>query len=149
MRDPFRRRRGLSPVISAIILSAVVIAVGGMVWSYAQGASTVIATDYTNNTLDLLNEVTERFTVEHVTNNSQGDTLTIWIYNYGEVDIVIDVYAAGNNTENNTLGTSLVAGNLTQVQVYFTSDTLDINEVVMITVYSRRQNVVYSKYVVI
>ena len=149
MRSLFIKRRGLSPVIATIILSAVVIAVGSMVWSYAQGASSVIVSDYTNGTLDLLNEITERFTVEHVTNNSQGDTLTIWIYNYGEVDVVLDVYAVGNNTENNTLGTTILAGNLTHVQVFFTVDTMDKNEVVMITVYSRRQNVVYSKYVAI
>ena len=64
-----RKRRGLTPVISVIILSAVVIAVGGAVWSYAQSAATVIANNYVNDTLSLLYEVTERFYVEHVSNS--------------------------------------------------------------------------------
>jgi hypothetical protein len=64
-----RRRRGLTPVISTIIISAVVIAVGGAVWAYSQGAATIYAENYINETMSMLDEVIERYSVEHVSNS--------------------------------------------------------------------------------
>ena len=54
-------RKALSPVISSLILSAAVIVIGGAVWSYSVGAATSIADGYVNDTLNLSDEVTERF----------------------------------------------------------------------------------------
>ncbi|MCJ7635547.1 hypothetical protein MUP77_24555 [Candidatus Bathyarchaeota archaeon] len=99
-------RRGISPVISAIILSAVVIAVGGSVWSYSQGASISVSKDYVKGVFSLLDEVVERFTVENVYYNNVSKTLNIWVYNFGKIDIVADVYAnvdvspLGQNSNN-------------------------------------------------
>ena len=144
----FKRRKGLSPVISAIILSAVVIAVGGMVWSYAQGASSIIAMDYVNGTMNLLNEITERFTVEHVSNNSDGSLLSVWVSNYGEVTVNVDVYADVNSSGNSTMATLIETGELVQIDISFESHPLTSGEAVAIQVYSRRQNSAYSTYIV-
>jgi len=148
-----RERRGLTPVIATIILSAVVIAVGGAVWSYAQGASIVIANDYVNGTLSLMKEVTERFTVEHVSNNSDGSILYVWIYNYGDVDIVVDVYAnathyAAPPTYNfsSTLNTTVVSGGIVRIEVSYQGNPLQIGDEVAIKAHSRRQNNAYSTY---
>lgn len=141
-----RRRRGVSPVIATIILSAVVIAVGGAVWSYSQGATTVIANNYINGTLDLLKEVTERYAIEHVSNSSDGSTLKIWIYNYGDVDLVVDLYADVNGTVNSTLGTSIDSGSLVKIDVSFEGDPLVSGDEVLIKAHSRRQNNAYYKY---
>ncbi|MES0326302.1 MAG: hypothetical protein ABUK18_10570, partial [Candidatus Bathyarchaeia archaeon] len=72
------KRKALSPVISSLILSAAVIAIGGGLWSYSAGAATVVADNYVNDTLELVNEVTERFVVEHVTIDAEKDTLSVW-----------------------------------------------------------------------
>ena len=152
-----RKRRGVSPVIATIILSAVVLAVGGAVWSYAQGASTVIANDYVNGTLELLNEVIERFEVEHMSNNSDGSTLQIWVYNYGDVDVVVDLYANATHYVNATHSTYTVSNNLTNpitsgglslIEIDFSSDHLDVGDEVAVKVHSRRQNNAYGKYYV-
>lgn len=149
-----RKRRGLTPVISVIILSAVVIAVGGAVWSYAQGAATVIANNYVNDTLSLLYEVTERFYVEHVSNSSNGGTLNVWVYNYGEVDIVVDVYA--NSTWTNGTHTTytfasnfsiaITAGELVNINVDFSGNPLQPGDMISVKVHSRRQNNAYYKH---
>jgi len=152
-----RKKWGLTPVISTIIISAVVIAVGGAVWAYSQGASTVIANDYVNGTLDLMNEVIERFIVEHVSNNSNGNTLYIYVYNYGDVDIVVDVYANATHFVNATysnftfcsdLNYSIASGDVIKIDLSFSSCPLDEGDEVAVKVHSRRQNNAYYKYYV-
>ena len=141
-----RSRRGVTPVVATIILSAVVIAIGGAVWSYAQGAATVIANDYVNGTMGLLNEVVERFTIEHVSNSSDGGILHVWIYNYGDVDIVVDVYANATLSFNSTLGTSVASKALVQIDVIFQNNPLQSGNEVAIKAHSRRQNNAYYTY---
>ena len=141
-------RRALSPVIATVILSGVVLAVGGAIWSYSLGASSVIANSYVNDTLSLLDEVTERFTVEHINCSSDGSTLSVWIYNYGEPDVVVDVYVyvddggSGQSMEN-----LIPSGQIVRVDVAL-DQPLEILDEVSIKVYSRRQNSVYETYLV-
>jgi len=143
-----RKKCGLTPVISTIILSAVVIAVGGAVWSYSQGAATVIANDYVNGTMTLLNEVIERYAVEHVSNSSNGNILRIWIYNYGDVDVTLDTYVnVTGGGFNSTLGTYVASEDLEEIQVFLTT-TLERSDEVAIKVHSRRQNNAYYKHIV-
>ena len=142
-----KRDRGVSPVIATVIISGVVVAVGGGVWYYAQGASTIIANDYIDGVMDLLHQVKERFTVEYVYNNS--NTLHIWIYNYGEVDIEVDVYVnttsgSFNSTDiNNPIeieSKNIVCANVTV--------SLIKGEKIAIKAHSRRQNnAFYTCYV--
>ncbi len=82
------KRKALSPVISTLILSAAVIAIGGGIWSFSIGASTMIADNYVNDTLELVNEVTERFMVEH----ARGPGFTINVPSGGKpvVYVVVD-----------------------------------------------------------
>jgi flagellin-like protein len=143
-----QRSRGVSPVIATIILSAVVIAVGGGVWSYSQGAATIIANDYVNGTLSLINEVIERFNIEHVCNSSDLNYLYVWIYNYGEVDVVIDLYANATEEYGSTLETAISSGDLVKITVSFTGNPLESGDVVAIKAHSRRQNNAYYKYYV-
>jgi flagellin-like protein len=146
LRRP-QRSRGITPVIATIILSAVVIAVGGAVWSYAQGAATVFANDYVNDTFTLLNEVIERFTIEHVCNNSDRDELYVWIYNYGEVDIVIDLYANTSDNKGSFTGTEISSGEFVKITVSF-SPPLYSGDEVAIKAHSRRENNAYYKHYV-
>ncbi len=143
-RRLMRSKRGITPVVATIILSAVVIAVGGAVWSYSQGAATVIANDYVNSTMTLLNEIIERFTVEHV--SYETGILHVWIYNYGDVDIVLDIYAnATGGVFSSSLGNTVSSKTIRCVNV---SITLNSGDEVAIKVHSRRQNNVYYTYYV-
>jgi flagellin-like protein len=138
--------RGVSPVVATIILSAIVIAIGGAIWNYSQGAATVIANDYVNGTMTLLKEVIERFAVEHASNSSDGVTLYVWVYNYGEVDITVDVYANSTVSYNSTLGTFVETGEIVKIEVYFTDYPLQTGDEVSIKAHSRRQNNAYYTY---
>jgi flagellin-like protein len=139
-------RKGVSPVVSTILLSAIVIAIGGAIWNYSQGAATVIANDYVNGTMALLKEVIERFTVEHASNSSDGSVLYVWVYNFGEVDITVDVYANSTVSYNSTFDTFVGTGEIVKIEVAFTDDPLQMGEEVSIKVHSRRQNNAYFTY---
>ena len=142
------QRRALSPVIATIIISAAVLTIGGGLWAFAQGASTVIAEDYVNDTLSLVDEITERFIVEWVSCSTNGETLTIWVYNYGDVDIMVDVYVdVDDGNGGNTMDTEIVAGTCEYIDVSF-GDPLVAADEVSIKVYSRRQNSAYQTYYV-
>jgi flagellin-like protein len=143
-------RRGISEVISSVILTAVVLTVGGSIWFYAQSATTAMTNNYVNETLTVMKDVTERFVVEHVGNNTSCTTLYVWVYNYGDVDIIADVYAnathASTSTHNSTLGTSISSGSLVRIDVPFTKTPLTSGDQVAIKIHSRRQNNAFYTY---
>lgn len=142
-----RKRRALSPVIATIILSAVVIAIGGSIWSYASGASTVIANNYIDGVLELMEETAERFTVELVTNNSDCTELYVWIYNYGDYNVSADVYV-NNGTYQFTLASSpllIPVGELVYANVNVTASS---GVSLAVKVHSRRSNNAFYTYIV-
>lgn len=85
-------RRAVSEVISAVILTAVVLTVGCSVWFYARSVAGVMADDYVESSLELKQEILERFVVERVFYDSVSDNLGVWISNYGTVDAEVTVY---------------------------------------------------------
>jgi len=142
-------RKALSPVISSLILSAAVIAIGGSIWSFSMGASTVIAEGYVNDTLELVNEVTERFIVEHVCYDSGTDTLNITVYNYGDQQITVDAYANITTTTTSFMetyyGKVIQKGESTRIDISV-SGTVDSGDKASIKIHSRRQNNAYKVY---
>jgi len=81
-------RRAFSSVLSAIIISGVVLAVGGAIWAFSQGAMTIAAEDYAEGVINMTDTISERFIIEHVGYVSDiDDDLHIWVFNYGDVDI--------------------------------------------------------------
>ena len=142
-------RKALSPVISSLILSAAVIAIGGSIWSFSMGASTVIAEGYVEDTLELVNEVTERFIVEHVCYDSGTDTLNITVYNYGDQQITVDAYANITTTTTSFMetyyGKVIQKGESTRIDISV-SGTVDSGDKASIKIHSRRQNNAYKVY---
>jgi 4-hydroxyphenylpyruvate dioxygenase-like putative hemolysin len=118
--------------------------IGGAIWSFSQDASTHIANDYVKGIMDLNDEVIELFNVEHVYYNHQSKTLIVWIYNYGSIDVVVDVYVdvEGEPTLSN-LGNSVMTNNLVEVDIPLTASSADE---VAINAISRRGNFVYYMY---
>ena len=141
-----RCRRGLSPVVSEIILAAAVLTIGSAVWYFALGYCSVTADIYIDETLEQLNVVIERYAVERVSNSSDGTALNIWLNNYGEVAIIVDVYTYSSNKSGSTYSISIQPREMRSVNVDFSTQPLEVGEVVQIKVYSRRQNIVYSNY---
>ena len=141
-------KRGISSVISNIILAAVVVAVGGAVWSFAQGASGTIASSYVDDVLELVSDVTERFTVEYVSNNTDCSILHIWVFNYGIVNVTTDVYVSTNDTTySSDLNNPYVIESGEYVCANITVSAQN-DDVLTIKVHSRRQNNAYASYLV-
>ena len=91
-----KEKRALAPVISALILSAVVLTVGGIVWAYSQGAMTITAEDYAESVIEMTDTISERFIIEHVYYElGAGPELHVFVYNYGSVDIEVKVEVKG------------------------------------------------------
>lgn len=95
-----------------------------------------------------MNEITERFTLEHVSNSSDGNTLYVWVYNHGDVDIVVDVYANSTGVYLYTFKTTVVSKDLVKVSIDFQSDPIVAGDEVAIKAHSRRQNSEYYTYYV-
>ena len=140
-----KHRYALSSVISSILLSAAVLAVGGMIWNYANGASSVMATQYHEDSMNLTKQLQERYMIEHITNNSTH--ITVWIYNYGDVDVELVVYANNegdiytSDQDNPLLIYSKTNGYTTLAAPSMEGDSIGIN------IYSRRQNNVYYSHI--
>jgi len=132
------RSRAFSPVISAVILSAVVMAVGGTIWAYSQGAMTITANDYAEEVIDTTDTICERFIVEHV-NHSEME-LSVWIYNYGDVDIEVTI----TNPEIDNDWEKVASGELKKIDIAYAIPGTEVG----INVKSRRDNDVYYRYVV-
>lgn len=142
------KRGGVSPVIASIIISAVVLTIGGALWSYTQSASTVIANDYIDGVMILLTEASERFAVEKVSNNSDCSILRVWIYNYGDVNVTVDVYVyIGSYVYFTDPGDPILveAGAYRCANVTISASSGDE---VAVKAHSRRQNNAYYVYTV-
>jgi hypothetical protein len=141
-----RRRKGVSQVITSIMLTATVFTIGASVWFYTSGASSAMTKDYYDGVITLLEEVTERFEIIHVylTNN---DTLHLYVLNYGSTNITVDAYAyVDNNTYSSDTGNpvyiSVGAYEYLNVTLAVTS-----GEEIAIKIHSRRQNNAYGTYI--
>ena len=144
------KRKALSPVISALILSAAVIAVGGGLWSFSLGASTVYSEDYINVTLEVLYDVTERFVVEHVYYENGADTLNVTVYNYGLHKITVNVTATITTTTTSFRdfynGTVIQKGDSTRIDILLT-ETVYPDDRASINIQSWRENNAYKRYI--
>ena len=142
-----RKRRGFSPVIATVVLAAVVLAIGGSVWYYAIGASTVVANSYVNETLEGLYEVTERFIIEHIYYDSVNSEMQVWVYNYGKMKITVDVLIKAVNIEiGSKYSIDIEAKSIKEIHVPDCSATS--YSFVSVRLYSARGNIVDASYYV-
>jgi len=146
--NPRKKRLALSPVISALILSASVLVVGGAVWNFSQNAMTIYSEHYAESVINMSETISERFIIEHVA--YINDAPKVWIYNYGKVDIEIkievktDVVSVTYPSDPETW-IPMIAGGFEDVE--FLGYPTVSGELV-IKAYTRRGNSVYYNYIV-
>jgi len=138
-------RKALSPVVATIVLCGVVLTVGISVWSFTYSITRSLEEDYYEGVQRQINAISERFIVEHVSYDNESGVLNVWVFNYGEVDMQVDVYVRGDAEGQNATAISIPHGQMVRITV---SLTASIGDELSITVMSRRQNVVYATYVV-
>ena len=142
------RRSALSPVIASIILSAMVLTIGAGVWTYSNSAASVIASDYANDTIEMVNTIEERFIIEHVCFDNDTYILSIWVYNHGDVAISINSRITINNETYNNNSIFINKNNVKEV-TFDVGESLDVNEDVIIYIITNRGNSVRETYYII
>jgi len=141
-------RRAFSTILSVVIISAVVLAVGGAVWAYSQGAMTITAEDYAESVINMTDTISERFIIEHVGYISPIIDLHIWVFNYGGVDIEFKVeigdetWPVDSNIWYGLASKEMDSIRLERVEIFSSGDELNIK------VYSRRGNNAYYRFIV-
>lgn len=143
-------KRGTSPVISSIVLSVIVLVIGASVWSFATSASSVIASDYFEELMEAVEKIEERFCIENIGYNDTSQTLKIWIYNYGKIDITIEAISVeGDGNVYFHSGVGLIsAGELVRINVAPTTMSPLSGLSISIEVRSNRGNKAYDSVLV-
>ena len=132
-------RSAMSPVIASVILSAMVLVVGAGVWSYSQGAASMIANDYADDTIDMINTIQERYVIEHSNFDNTTHKLTLWVYNYGDVSINIDTKITVEDTDYENNSITIGSDNIQAID-FDIGTTLPVNEDITIYILTDRQN---------
>jgi len=138
-------RKALTPVVATIVLCGVVLTIGISVWSLTYSITRSLEEDYYEEIKRQIDAVSERFIVEHVSYDNETGVLNVWVFNYGEVDIQVDVYVRGDTEGQNATAISIPHGQMVRIIVPLAAN---MSDELSITVMSRRQNVVYATYVV-
>jgi len=73
-RERLKERRAFSTVLSVLIISAVVLAVGGGIWAFSQSAMTISSEDYAESVINMTDTISERFIIEMVSYESVSVT---------------------------------------------------------------------------
>ena len=133
------KRVGLSPVIASIILSAMVLVVGAGVWTYSNSSASVIASDYANETIEMVYTMQERFVIEHEYFNNNTHTLSLWIYNYGDAAIKISTTITIDSTDYTNNSVSIASDGIKEI-TFDVGTTLPVNEDISIYILSARGN---------
>ena len=94
--------KGLSSVLTSIIMVAVVLSIGISVWGVAHSAATVMRSDYYDDVMESVYKIKERFAIENIgINISSAPSIDIWVVNYGSCDVNITkirITGGGNST---------------------------------------------------
>ena len=116
------KRRGVSEIISTIVLILIVSVSGSLLFAYSadffQGQQDVILTD-NERTID---QAEERFRISTVFWSGAGDVLDIAVYNYGMDDMEItDIYVDGVRVQTYTSGRNEIIYTEKIKRIVFTS----------------------------
>lgn len=114
-----RQRRGVSEIFSTLLLVAIVVTLGVLVFTFASGTLSSLTGGFTNLMSGQSNAVAEHFVVEQVTFSFTGTTgASVYVRNVGTISsTLVSVYVVDQST--NTF--------VTQVAI---STTLNANSVV-------------------
>jgi flagellin-like protein len=145
-----RGKRGLSPVISSVILTAAVLVIGVSVWTFATGSSAVIQESYCDEVIESAEKVQERFCIENMGLDQASNTVTIWVLNYGPIDLTLDRVrvAGGSNVSSHAVDVVIPIGEVVRIDVTPSGVSLLDGLSLSLEVISRRGNKAYDSILI-
>ncbi len=151
------RRRGMTSVLTMILMCAVVISIGVSVWGFASSAATIMRSDYFDEVMESVYTIKERFRIENIgVNISTDGSIEVWVLNYGETEVnitMIKISGGGNEAywhppDNNTAiapnGVVLSPGELKQFHIEEGTVKFWKGIVISVRVESERENKAYE-----
>jgi archaellum component FlaF (FlaF/FlaG flagellin family) len=145
-----RGKRGLSPVISSVILAAAVLTIGISVWTFATGSSGVIQESYCDEVIESAERVQERFCIENMGLDQASNTVTVWVLNYGPIDLTIDAVrvTGGSNVSSHAVDVVIPIGEVVRIDVTPSEVSLLDGLSLSLEVISRRGNKAYDSILI-
>jgi len=151
-------RRGLTPVVSNILMCAVVLVIGTSVWGVASSSSSIMRSDYFDEVMESVDKIKERFCVENLgINIISQPSLQIWVLNYGSNTINItciriegggnfyDYYPPDDDPYTSPNGILIHAGDLFKFDVAQSVVSLTSGHSISVRVESERENKAYDR----
>lgn len=137
-------RRGDSSVITTLLLTSVVIAIGIVALSTMAGTNSIRESDYFDQTTESVQKIQERFCIENigVSENGNNDGVRVWVYNYGSNSInisIIRVSIGATKLPSFTANWKIDPGRLDS-RTFQTNIDLQINTEISVEVTSSRLN---------
>jgi len=152
--ERLKKKKAISPVISALILTATVLSIGGGIWFYSQGAMTITSEYYAESVINMTDTISERFIIEHVYYEEitipEPDTiLHVFVYNYGSVDIQVKLDVDNDGVVvtypmDPNVWIPIMAGGFEELTPPDYTATSGNN--LVIRIYTWRENSVYYRY---
>ncbi len=143
-----KSRRGDSSIITTLLLTSVVIAIGIVLMSFFSGTNTIRQNDYFDQTLESVHNIQERFCVENIGVTPSNSSVRIWIYNYGNRNITVDRVRITMDLHKDTmrtysdLGWAMAGGVMSSRSFSFPG--LGVNSIISVEITSSRENKVYD-----
>jgi len=141
-----RDTRGLSPVISSILLCATVLAVGASVWAFSYSTGDALRENYSRELTPRIEGLREGFIIEKVSFNSTDNVMRVWVYNYGTIDVelaAVRISRKGSVIQSETLEESVPAE---AVREFSFTAVVNAGEDLVIQAISTRGNMAFEAY---
>jgi len=96
------RRRGVSAVLSSVLMAAVVVTIGVSIWGFADSAATLMKTDYFDEVMESVYKIKERFRIENIAVNiTAAPSVQVWVLNYGDTEVnITSIKVSGGGNES-------------------------------------------------
>jgi hypothetical protein len=123
-----------------------VLVIGATVWGVATGASTVIQNNYYEEVMESVEKVKERFVIENIGVDDDLTELRIWVFNYGPIDLTIDLIrvTGGNNISSHSDSIAVSASEIKLITLEPTQISLLRGLSITVELRSSRGNKVYD-----
>jgi hypothetical protein len=137
-------------VISSVILAAAVLVIGISVWTFATGSSAVIQESYCDEVIESAEKVKERFCIENLGLDQAANTVSIWVLNYGPIDLTIDGVrvTGGSNVSYHSVEVVISVSELVRIDVTSSEVSLLDGLSLSIEVISLRGNKAYDSLLI-